>query len=209
MRAEVCRRAIDGGRSTSCAPARGATEGASAAGPGTTTPITGEHSAQRGHEHPVPMAEARPAHLAPEDRDLMTKDEDLHLVGSRVGRPGREGNQSPQEPVGKREQHESSLLRSGEADPTKSLVDSVIAGLCAPQVEGLTMKEAGGSGWFPALRRGSEVSRGPPCPHGASRGAARCRCSEYGARRLADGLIPGLIPGLSPNGVRTRVSTLR
>jgi len=57
------------------------------------------------------MAEARSAHLAPEDRELMTKDKDLHLVGSRVGRPGREGNQSPQEPVGKREEHESSLLK--------------------------------------------------------------------------------------------------
>jgi hypothetical protein len=28
------------------------------------------------------MAAARPAYLPPEDRELMTKDEDLHLVGS-------------------------------------------------------------------------------------------------------------------------------
>jgi hypothetical protein len=56
------------------------------------------------------MAEARSAHLAPEDRELMTKDKGLHLVGSRVGRPGREGNQSPQELVGKHQEHESSLL---------------------------------------------------------------------------------------------------
>jgi hypothetical protein len=33
----------------------------------------------------------------------------LDYIGSRVGRPDREGNQSSQEPVGEREEHESSL----------------------------------------------------------------------------------------------------
>jgi hypothetical protein len=78
-------------------------------------PIAGKHFAQRGHEQPVSMAEARPAYLPPEDRELMTKDEDLHLVGSPVGRPHRQGNQSPQEPVDKSEEHGSSLLPESEA----------------------------------------------------------------------------------------------
>ncbi len=49
----------------------------------------------------------------------MAKDEDLHLVGSPVGRPHRQGNQSPQEPVDKGEEHWSSLLSEWGPDPTK------------------------------------------------------------------------------------------
>ena len=81
-----------------------------------------ERAAERSQHQPVPAAEARPADLAPEDCELVAKDEDLDIVVSGIGSASHEGDQPAQEQVGEGEEHGSSLLSRRRPDPTKALL---------------------------------------------------------------------------------------
>jgi hypothetical protein len=76
--------------------------------------LAGEHPAQRRHEQPIALAEARTAHLALEHSELMSKDEDLDVVVPGRPRPGRQADQSAQEPVDDSAEHGSNLLLPDE-----------------------------------------------------------------------------------------------
>jgi hypothetical protein len=74
---------------------------------------------------PVLAAEAGPACLAPEDGELMAKDEDLDIVVPSIRRASRKGDQPAQEQVDEGEEHGSSLP-SERPDPAKALLTGLI-----------------------------------------------------------------------------------
>jgi hypothetical protein len=67
--------------------------------------LAGEHPAERRHEQPIALAEARTAHLAPEYSELMAEDQDLDVVVPGLQRPGRQAHQSAQKPVDDSAEH--------------------------------------------------------------------------------------------------------
>jgi hypothetical protein len=56
--------------------------------------LSGEQPAERRHQQPIALAEARTAHLAPEHRELMAKNEDFGVVVPGLQRPDHQADQS-------------------------------------------------------------------------------------------------------------------
>jgi hypothetical protein len=113
--------------------------------------LSRERSAQRSQVQPVPAAEAGPADLAPEDCELMAKDEDLDIVAPSIRRASHKGDQPAQEQVDEGEKHGSSLL-SERPDPTKALLTGSIR-VSVP----LRMTDRAGSDRSQRMRGGSSV----------------------------------------------------
>jgi hypothetical protein len=88
--------------------------------------LSRERSAQRSQVQPVAAAEAGPADLAPEDCELVAKDEDLDIVVPGIVGASRKGDQAAQAQVDEGEEHGSSLL-SERPDPTKALLTDPIS----------------------------------------------------------------------------------
>jgi hypothetical protein len=73
-------------------------------------PAPGKDLAQRGHEQPIAAAKARPAKLALEDLQLVTKDHDLDFgLQQLIGRASDPLDQAAQQQIHEREEHERNL----------------------------------------------------------------------------------------------------